>query len=131
MKKTILLLIACFTTVVLSAADNKEKASALTKNIEKELGLNEEQKTKVYNLLLSKFEAIEGYSKKAVLTEQEKNALMIEKRKFITEIRAILTEEQYKKWHGLRNEQLQKMKNGENVENPVIDKELELMLHNK
>jgi hypothetical protein len=129
MKKTILfLLLAFFTSALMTAADNKQRAATLADNLEKELALTADQKTKVYDLLLAKFDALDKYNK-ASLTEQEKQAIMLEKRKFVTELRAILTDDQYTKWHGLRNEQSKQMKKGEKVQTPVIDPQLEFLVN--
>jgi hypothetical protein len=130
MKKIVFLFALMTSALAVSAADNiKEKATALTNNMETSLGLSADQKAKLFEINLKKMETIEKLAK-ADNKEESTREIMVERRKYIMEVREILTPEQYKSWAVMRTEQIHAIKKGEKVEKPIVDKTTEQMLNN-
>jgi hypothetical protein len=122
-----LLIITCFLICgALSAQTktNKERAQLFSDNMEKQLALTPAEKVKVYEVMNNKL----GVLDKCAANENQdaaRNSRMLEKRKFILEIKEVLTEEKYMKWQKIKSTQLVSFRKGEKVENPVFDEEME------
>ena len=106
---------------------NTEKASALTNNFNKHLSLTTQQAEKVKNLISKKLNLI-AELKTDKDTEKANVSIMLEKRKFFTELKEILTEEQFNAYQVLRSEQSIAINSGEKVENPIIDSDLDMLI---
>ena len=128
MKNIVTVCLLLFSLVIFSQ-NNKQRAERLSGSIEKQLGLSKEQKSKVYELLLSKMNSIDKAVKENNndITAQ---AVMIEKRKFFSEMSSVLTQEQFQNWQRIRSEQLSSFKNGEAIQDMIFDPGMETVIKN-
>jgi hypothetical protein len=129
MKKiSLFLLLLTFSLGAFAGKEVEARATALTNGMEKSLALTPEQKTKMYKVVLEKMQTIEKLKLQEPGDEQKK-AIMLERRKFITEIKAVLSDTQYQRWQQLRSEQIPLLKKGEKIENAVVDKDIDNALN--
>lgn len=121
MKKAfIVIFLSLFILPSLNAQTSQERAQTLSASLEKNLALTPDQKTKVYDLIAAKLETIDKLSKDQSSKEAQAE-LRVEKRKYLSEVRGVLTEEQYKKWMTMRKQQMEGVKKGVKVDYPVYD----------
>ncbi|BDD05868.1 hypothetical protein AUTU_33510 [Aureibacter tunicatorum] len=83
----------------------KEKAEKVTKKMTKELDLNSDQQSRVMGILENKFEEIHAAKK-----DGDKEKVKSIKNEIDTELKAILTTEQYDKWVKHKEERKKKHK---------------------
>jgi hypothetical protein len=128
MKKIITLLFA-FSIMFSYAQNNKQRAEKLINSLEKNLGLNKEQKGKVFEVVIEKMNSIE----KAIKDnggDKNSQPVMIEKRKFFSDMSSVLTQEQFQNWQRIRSEHLNLYREGKDVADLIFDPEMETVIRN-
>lgn len=128
MKKIITLLFA-FSIMFSYAQNNKQRAEKLLNSLEKNLGLNKEQKGKVFEVVIEKMNSIE----KAIKDnggDKNSQPVMIEKRKFFSDMSSVLTQEQFQNWQRIRSEHLNLYREGKDVTDLIFDPEMETVIRN-
>ncbi|MDR1707078.1 DUF4890 domain-containing protein [Dysgonomonas sp.] len=115
MKKVVLLLMVMFAVVTLSAqqgqrATPEERAKRQTEALVEKLGLTKEQKEKVYDIYLK---SAQSMPQRGENVDREKMREQFQKTQKERDeaIKALLTEEQQKKYDELQKEMQEQMKN--------------------
>ena len=115
MKKVVLLLTVMFAVVTLSAqqgqrATPEERAKRQTEALVEKLGLTKEQKEKVYDIYLK---SVQSMPQRGEGVDREKMREQFQKTQKERDeaIKALLTEEQQKKYDDLQKEMQEQMKN--------------------
>ncbi|MFN6039023.1 MAG: hypothetical protein ACK452_11195 [Bacteroidota bacterium] len=114
-------------TFQLNAQSNKKRAEYLSSNIAKLISLTKDEKAKVYDVVLNNLNAIDK-SIKDNGNNETAQPVMIEKRKFFSDMSAVLTEEQFQNWQRIRSEQLTQYRNGEKISEMIFDPKMETII---
>lgn len=105
----------------------EQRATALSLNFQKHLSISAEQTKKIETVIKAKLNLISEIGKSED-QEKAKVTIMLEKRKYFSEIKAVLTEEQFNAWQVLRSEQSAALNNNQLVQFPVVDADLDTII---
>jgi hypothetical protein len=130
MKKFSILLLSVFSVALSFSQSIEQRANSLSMNFQNHLQISNEQMQELATVIKNKLTLVAELSKSKD-QENAKTTLMLEKRKYFSEIKAILTEEQFNAWQVLRSEQSVAMNNNQPVEKPVIDADLDMLIKKK
>jgi hypothetical protein len=130
MKKLSILLLSVFSVALSFSQSIEQRANSLSMNFQNHLQISNEQMQELATVIKNKLTLVAELSKSKD-QENAKTTLMLEKRKYFSEIKAILTEEQFNAWQVLRSEQSAAMNNNQPVEKPVIDADLDMLIKKK
>ncbi len=124
MKKLGIIFILLLSFTVSKAAQTPEqRATDISENMKIQLGLTDDQKTKVYDMTINKIKELNKLQK-----QNEQGAFQVAKRSYPAEICTLLNDDQKLKYNALRREFVTAQKAGKLVANPVIDAPLEFMV---
>ncbi len=105
----------------------EQRSTALSLNFQKHLSISAEQTKKIETVIKAKLNLISEIGKSED-QEKAKVTIMLEKRKYFSEIKAVLTEEQFNAWQVLRSEQSAALNNNQLVQFPVVDADLDTII---
>ncbi len=124
MKKLGIIFVLLLSFTVSKAAQTPEqRATAISENMKIQLGLSDDQKTKVYDMTITKIKELGKLQK-----QKDQGAFQVAKRSYPAEVCTLLNEDQKVKYQALRRDFLAAHKAGKQVANPVIDAPLEFMV---